>query len=56
VNQNNANRLQKSFKKMRGAVLKIGQILSIQEESVIPPVIREAMERARSEADIMPKK
>jgi aarF domain-containing kinase len=39
---------------MRGAALKIGQILSAQEESVLPPVIRDAMEKARSEADIMP--
>jgi len=34
--------------------LKIGQILSTAEESVMPPVIRDAMEKARSEADIMP--
>ncbi len=39
---------------MRGAVLKLGQILSTSEESVVPPVIRDAMEKARSEADIMP--
>ena len=41
---------------MRGAVLKIGQLLSTSEESVVPHVIREAMEKARSEADIMPVK
>lgn len=28
--------------------------MSAQEESVLPPVIRDAMEKARSEADIMP--
>ena len=39
---------------MRGAALKLGQILSAQEESFLPPVIRDAMEKARSEADIMP--
>ena len=39
---------------MRGAALKLGQILSTSEESVLPPVIRDAMEKARSEADIMP--
>jgi len=39
---------------MRGGALKIGQILSTSEESVLPPVIRDAMEKARSEADIMP--
>ena len=41
---------------MRGAVLKLGQVLSTGEQSVVPPVIREAMEKARSEADIMPVK
>jgi len=28
--------------------------MSASEESVLPPVIRDAMEKARSEADIMP--
>lgn len=41
---------------MRGAALKLGQVMSTSEESVIPPVIRDAMEKARSEADIMPQK
>lgn len=41
---------------MRGAVLKLGQILSTGDKSIVPPVIREAMEKARSEADIMPVK
>lgn len=34
--------------------MKIGQVMSASEESVLPPVIRDAMEKARSEADIMP--
>ena len=54
LNERNANRLAESFRKMRGAALKIGQILSTSEESVLPPVMRDAMEKARSEADIMP--
>lgn len=54
INEKNADRLQKSFRKMRGAALKLGQIMSAQEESAIPTVIRDAMEKARSEADIMP--
>ncbi len=41
---------------MRGGALKIGQILSTSEQSIMPPIIREAMEKARSEADIMPLK
>lgn len=39
---------------MRGAALKLGQILSTSEDTILPPVIRDAMEKARSEADIMP--
>ena len=54
MNERNADRLANSFRQMRGAALKIGQILSTSEESVLPPVIRDAMEKARSEADIMP--
>ena len=34
--------------------MKLGQIMSTQEENFMPPVIRDAMEKARSEADIMP--
>lgn len=56
LNQKNADRLANNFKKMRGGALKIGQILSTSEESVLPPIIRDAMEKARSEADIMPLK
>ena len=56
LNEKNANRLANNFKKMRGGALKIGQILSTSEQSVLPPIIREAMEKARSEADIMPLK
>jgi aarF domain-containing kinase len=41
---------------MRGAALKLGQMLSIQDESVIPPQISRALERVRQGADIMPRK
>lgn len=54
MNEKNAERLANNFKKMRGGALKIGQILSTSEESVLPPILRTAMEKARSEADIMP--
>ena len=56
LNERNAKFLADNFKKMRGGALKIGQILSTSEESVLPPIIRDAMEKARSEADIMPQK
>lgn len=56
LNEKNVDRLASSFRQMRGAALKIGQIMSASEESVMPPVLRDAMEKARSEADIMPVK
>ena len=56
INERNADLLSNSFRKMRGAALKIGQIMSTSEDSFLPPVIRDAMEKARSEADIMPVK
>ncbi len=40
---------------MRGVPLKLGQALSIQEDAVVPKVIRDALERAQKSADIMPK-
>lgn len=54
LNEKNADRLAQNFKKMRGGALKIGQLMSTGEESVLPPLFRDALEKARSEADIMP--
>ena len=39
---------------MRGAALKIGQALSMQEDHFVPPQIKEAFEKARQSANIMP--
>jgi aarF domain-containing kinase len=55
MNDRNAERLSTTLCKMRGAELKIGQILSNMEDHVIPPTIKHSLERARKEADIMPK-
>ena len=55
LNERNAERISLTLCKMRGAALKIGQILSNMEDSVIPPAIKQSLERARKEADIMPK-
>ena len=56
LNEKNVDRIALNFKKMRGGALKIGQFLSTTEESVMPPMLREAFEKVRSEADIMPVK
>lgn len=37
-----------------GAALKIGQILSIQDDSLVSPHIAQAFQRVRSSADFMP--
>jgi len=50
----NAERLAVALCRMRGAALKLGQMLSIQDESVIPPQIQRALERVRQGADTMP--
>ena len=39
---------------MRGAPLKLAQALSIQEDKLIPKEIRQAFERARDQAYIIP--
>ncbi|KAL0486983.1 AarF domain-containing protein kinase [Acrasis kona] len=50
----NAEQIASTLCKMRGAALKLGQMLSLQEDSVVPPVIRQALERVRQSADVMP--
>ena len=55
MTDSNSVRISNTLWKMRGAALKIGQILSNMEDLVIPQTIKQAFERARREADIMPK-
>lgn len=55
LRQEDADKIAQTLCRMRGAALKLGQTLSIQEENLIPPVIKEAFERARSYANKMPK-
>ncbi len=50
----NAERLAKTLCRMRGAALKLGQMLSVQDESILSPEFTQAMERVRAGADIMP--
>jgi aarF domain-containing kinase len=39
---------------MRGAALKLGQMLSLQDESFLPAPLAEALKRVRTHADVMP--
>ena len=51
----NADRLAATLCRMRGAALKIGQMLSIQDETtVLPPPIARAMQSVRAGANPMP--
>lgn len=54
-NETNVNRIVETLCKVRGAVLKLGQMLSIQDSSIIDPRLAEIFERVRQSADFMPK-
>lgn len=56
LTEQNAERLANALCRMRGAALKIGQMLSIQDENVLPPQFQVALERVRAGADVMPRK
>lgn len=55
LSERNAERLALALCRMRGAALKLGQMLSIQDESVIPPPILAALDIVRQGADVMPR-
>ena len=44
----------KTFTKARGAALKIGQFVSMQDENVVPAYITKIFDRVRDSADFMP--
>lgn len=50
----NAQRIVDTLCKVRGAALKLGQILSIQDSNIISPELVKAFERVRQAADYMP--
>ena len=56
LSESNAQRLADALCRMRGAALKIGQMLSIQDETVMPPQFQAALERVRAGADVMPRR
>jgi aarF domain-containing kinase len=54
TNNANADRLAATLCRMRGAALKMGQMLSIQDESLLPPALTRALSQVRQGADAMP--
>lgn len=53
-NEANVNKIVETLCKVRGAVLKLGQMLSIQDSSLIDPRLAKIFERVRQSADFMP--
>ncbi|KAM9317795.1 atypical kinase COQ8B, mitochondrial isoform 2-T2 [Pholidichthys leucotaenia] len=54
LSEANAERIVSTLCKVRGAALKIGQMLSIQDNSFISPQLQNIFERVRQSADFMP--
>ena len=50
----NANRLARRLSSMRGAAMKIGQVLSMEGADILPPEFTEALAILRDSADTMP--
>ncbi|XP_039168750.1 protein ABC transporter 1, mitochondrial isoform X1 [Eucalyptus grandis] len=55
LTESNAERLAIALCRMRGAALKLGQMLSIQDESLVPAPILAALDMVRQGADVMPR-
>uniref|UniRef100_A0A8C9ZAJ1 Atypical kinase COQ8A, mitochondrial n=1 Tax=Sander lucioperca TaxID=283035 RepID=A0A8C9ZAJ1_SANLU len=56
LSEANAQRIVRTLCKVRGAALKIGQMLSIQDDAFISPQLAKIFERVRQSADFMPPK
>ncbi|KAI7291210.1 ABC1-domain-containing protein, partial [Hortaea werneckii] len=48
------NRLVAKLSRMRGAALKLGQMISFQDSKVLPPAINTVLQRVQDSADYMP--
>ncbi|XP_023566001.1 atypical kinase COQ8A, mitochondrial isoform X2 [Octodon degus] len=56
LSEANAERIVSTLCKVRGAALKLGQMLSIQDDAFINPHLAKVFERVRQSADFMPLK
>lgn len=50
----NMERLVTKLSRMRGAALKLGQVISFQDSKMLPPAIQEVLQRVQDRADYMP--
>ena len=51
----NARRMADQLAKLRGAAMKVGQLLSMESGDLLPPVLSDILARLRSDARAMPK-
>nr|XP_033812745.1 atypical kinase COQ8A, mitochondrial-like [Geotrypetes seraphini] len=56
LSEANAERIVRTLCKVRGAALKLGQMLSIQDDAFVNPTLQKIFERVRQGADFMPTK
>src|SRR5262245_37034200 len=49
-----ARRLARRLARMRGAAMKLGQLLSLEGDDFLPPEVSEALALLRADADAMP--
>jgi aarF domain-containing kinase len=54
LSEANVSRLVDKLTRMRGAALKLGQFLSIQDTHVLPPEIEDIFRRVQNAAHYMP--
>ncbi|KAI9207211.1 ABC1 family-domain-containing protein [Polychytrium aggregatum] len=54
LNSKNVERIVNSLSRMRGAALKLGQMLSIQDSTMIPPELEAILLRVQNSANYMP--
>ena len=56
LSDSNIDKITNKFSKMRGVALKIGQILSFQDEKVLPKELYEILSRVQNSANHMPQR
>lgn len=54
LSESNMNLIVDTLCRVRGAALKLGQMLSLQDDSLISPQLQQILERVRQSADFMP--
>lgn len=54
LSEANMNRLVSKLSRMRGAALKLGQMVSFQDSKMLPPEINAVLQRVQDSADYMP--